>query len=165
MVNKRRIKDEQLLNIAHEIGKQSKCVKHSVGTIICRNDRLISSGYNGTPSGFINCNSKFKNFDNTNEEHKSEHREWSAKFEIHSEMNALIFAGRENINVEGCVLYCTLQPCHNCLKHMVAAGIKTVIYKDVHKSNGYDADTMMLVKTANINLLHYNSTEYNDKLL
>ena len=152
-------RDGRFLNIAWEIGQQSNCLKHRVGTIIVRNDRLISSGYNGTPPGFINCSERYANgLDGDN------HREWSAKFEIHSEMNAIIFAGKENINVEGSVLYCTLQPCHNCLKHIIAAGIKTVIYKKDHESNNYDKDTEHLIKECGIRVLRFESEEYHAAL-
>ena len=148
-------RDNRFLNIAMEIGQQSNCLKHKVGTVIVRNDRLISSGYNGTPPKFINCSDRYAlGMDSI------DHREWSAKFEIHAEMNAIIFAGKENINVEGSVMYCTLQPCHNCLKHTIAAGITTVIYRNDHKSNNYDKDTEFLIIECGIRVLMYDSEDY-----
>ena len=156
MPNQSEDSDLIFLNIAGEISKQSKCVKHKVGSIITRKGRIISTGYNGTPSGFINCNEHF-NKDNFS---SVEHREWSKRFEIHSEINAIVFAGKENVNIEGTVLYCTLQPCHTCLLTIIAAGINTVIYKDYHKSNNYDGDTDKLIKRCGLNVLHYHSELY-----
>jgi dCMP deaminase len=148
-------RDNHFLNIAKEIGLQSNCMKHKVGSVICRKDRIISSGYNGTPPKFTNCSVRYAHGMDS-----IDHREWSAKFEIHAEMNSIIFAGKENINVEDSVLYCTLQPCHNCLKHIIAAGIRTVIYKSDHKSNNYDADTDMLINLCDITVLQFESEAY-----
>ena len=48
--------------------------------------------------------------------------------EVHAEMGALMDAARRTTNVKGCILYCTTFPCHICAKHIIAAGIKEVVY-------------------------------------
>jgi len=48
--------------------------------------------------------------------------------EVHAEMAALIDASRKTISILDGILYCTTFPCHVCTKHIVAAGIKKVIY-------------------------------------
>ena len=57
------------LNIAEEIGKMSKCIQLKVGAIAVKNGRIISTGINGTPAGFINCNQYFSGRTPTREEH------------------------------------------------------------------------------------------------
>ncbi len=47
---------------------------------------------------------------------------------VHAEMEALLSLARNNVSSRGATLYCTTFPCHNCAKHIVAAGIKRVIY-------------------------------------
>ncbi|MEI6351829.1 MAG: anti-phage dCTP deaminase [Verrucomicrobiota bacterium] len=47
---------------------------------------------------------------------------------VHAEMSALMDAAKRGIAVEGCTLYSTTFPCHNCAKHIVASGIKRVVY-------------------------------------
>lgn len=47
---------------------------------------------------------------------------------VHSEMEALLMCARNNISTRGCDMYVTTFPCHNCAKHIIAAGIKKVVY-------------------------------------
>lgn len=47
---------------------------------------------------------------------------------VHGEMEALLSCARNNISCKGATLYATTFPCHNCAKHIIAAGIKRVVY-------------------------------------
>jgi len=47
---------------------------------------------------------------------------------VHAEMAALVAAARRGVSVEGCTLYATTFPCHHCARHIVAAGIRRVVY-------------------------------------
>lgn len=47
---------------------------------------------------------------------------------VHAEMNALMDAAMRGVAVRGCTLYCTTLPCHNCGRHLIAAGVKRVVY-------------------------------------
>jgi deoxycytidylate deaminase len=47
---------------------------------------------------------------------------------VHAEMEALLMCSRNNMSTRGATLYCTTFPCHNCAKHVIAAGIKEVVY-------------------------------------
>ena len=47
---------------------------------------------------------------------------------VHGEMEALMMCARNGISTVGCVMYMTTFPCHNCAKHIIAAGIKKVVY-------------------------------------
>ena len=47
---------------------------------------------------------------------------------VHAEMEAMLFCARNSISCRGATLYCTTFPCHNCAKHLIAAGIEKVIY-------------------------------------
>lgn len=120
------------MNIANEIAKWSKCVSRQVGALIVKNNRVISTGYNGTPSGYPNCN------DYWNGEYTPDHHDWSAKYEIHAEMNALIWAARSNLNVEWSDLYTTMQPCFQCTKNIIGAGIKNIYFNIPYKHHSWD---------------------------
>jgi len=112
------------LKTAYLLGQESKCVSHKVGAVIAKNKRIISTGYNGTPPGFQNCNKKFdkNNYD------REEHHKWSKIYEVHAEMNAIAFAAKHDIGIEGAEIYTILQPCDDCLKNIIAAGIKKIYY-------------------------------------
>mgnify|MGYP003957158791 CR=1 FL=1 len=115
------LKDNNFLKIAEEVAKASKCVSKQVGCVIVKDNRIISTGYNGTPKGYINCNEKFDSW-------SEEHHEWSKKNEIHAEMNALIWSARNGVSIDKSVLYCTLEPCSECTKNIIASGVTKIVY-------------------------------------
>ncbi len=116
------LSDKNFLNIAAEIASASKCVSKQVGAVIVKDGRILSTGYNGTPAGFQNCCDYWDN------EYTSEHHEWSKTYEIHAEMNAIIWAAREGISIKGATIYVTLEPCSECSKNVIASGIKRIVY-------------------------------------
>ena len=117
------LNDQNFINIAKEIGSASKCVSKQVGAVIVRDGRILSTGYNGTPPGYINC---CEHWDN---EYTKDHHEWSKTYEIHAEMNAIIWAAREGISINGADIYVTLEPCSECSKNLIASGIKRIVYE------------------------------------
>lgn len=111
------------MNIAKIIAEESKCISLKVGAVIVKDSRIISMGYNGTISGSINCNEALdKEFT------RDKHSDWSDAHEVHAEMNALMFAAKNGVATEGCTLYCTHEPCDQCLKNIIQSGIKRIVY-------------------------------------
>ncbi|MDD2698146.1 MAG: dCMP deaminase family protein [Arcobacteraceae bacterium] len=121
------INDKIFINIAKEIGSASKCVSKQVGAVIVKDGRILSTGYNGTPAGFQNCCEYW------NGEYTKDHHEWSKTYEIHAEMNAIIWAARKGISIEGASIYVTLEPCSECSKNLIASGIKRIIYEKAYE--------------------------------
>jgi dCMP deaminase len=117
------INGNQFMRIALEVSKASHCVSVQVGAIIVKDHRIISTGYNGTPQGYLNC-------DDLHCESGPEHSAWSADHEIHAEMNAVIFAAKAGISIDNGTMYTTLSPCRQCLKHLRQSGIIDVYYAD-----------------------------------
>ena len=116
------LSDENFINIAFELARASKCVSKQVGAVIVKDGRILSTGYNGTPAGYINCR------DYWDGKYTKEHHEWSKTYEIHAEMNAIIWAARKGISIEGATIYVTLEPCSECSKNLIASGIKRIVY-------------------------------------
>jgi dCMP deaminase len=116
------LNDKNFINIATEIASASKCVSKQVGAVIVKDGRILSTGYNGTPAGYINCCDYWKG------EYTPQHHEWSKTYEIHAEMNAIIWAARKGISIEGATIYVTLEPCSECSKNLIASGIKRIVY-------------------------------------
>ncbi|MBS9782715.1 MAG: dCMP deaminase family protein [Arcobacter sp.] len=121
------LNDKVFINIAKEIASASKCVSKQVGAVIVKDGRILSTGYNGTPSGYTNCNEHWNNL------YTKEHHEWSKTYEIHAEMNAIIWAARKGISIEGATIYVTLEPCSECSKNLIAAGIKKIVYEKAYE--------------------------------
>jgi len=121
------LNDKNFINIVFEIAKWSKCVSRQVWAIIVKDNRILSTWYNWTPSWYINC------CDFWNNEYTSGHHDWAAKYEIHAEMNAVLWAARNWVSIEWAKIYCTYQPCYECTKNIIWAWIKHIIYKDKYK--------------------------------
>ena len=121
------LNDENFINIAHELSTASKRVSKQVGAVIVKNGRILSTGYNGTPAGFTNCNEYWDG------KYTKEHHEWSKTYEIHAEMNAIIWAAREGISIDGATIYVTLEPCSQCSKNLIASGIKRIVYDKAYE--------------------------------
>lgn len=73
--------------------------------------------------------------------HREDHSEWSRVNEIHAEMNALLFASKHGLSVNGATMYVTLSPCCECAKAIAQSGIKTLVYCETYDKNvdGWDA--------------------------
>lgn len=128
-MDKRRI----FLEVASTISKMSKCVSYQVGAVIVKDGRIISTGYNGTPAGYMNCCERFPHYNPTID--RDEHRQFSDKFELHAELNAILYAARHGASIEGATLYCTVEPCINCAKNMTQSGIKEIYFSRVYDRN------------------------------
>lgn len=127
------MKHSTWMKIAKDVADESKCISHHVGAVIVQNDRIVSTGYNGTPTKQANCcdvnahlvhNGELQNW--VSDEAKVEHHEWSLMHEIHAEMNALLYSQpKDRI---GATLYSTLQPCYTCSLLIAGSGITKVIF-------------------------------------
>ena len=135
------------MDVAERTSAESSCISKKVGCVIVKDKRIISMGYNGTPSDYINCDEHFKDKqwmvqDNLWRQH---HHRWSDIHEIHAEMNAIMFAAKNGIPIDGATLYCTLFPCQHCLKNLLQCGIKKVIYRDEYDLGQYDQDFLTFI--------------------
>jgi len=132
------LNDQNFINIAKEIASASKCVSKQVGAVIVKNGRILSTGYNGTPPGYKNCT------DHWDGEYTKDHHEWSKTYEIHAEMNAIIWAAREGISIDGATIYVTLEPCSDCSKNLIASGIKRIVYDKSYEHTNSDIVTKFI---------------------
>ena len=115
--------EEFFLNIAKVTATRSSCIRRSVGSVIVKNNHIISTGYNGTPKGITNCNEggcKRCNDYSIKTGEKLDHC-----ICLHAEENAILHA---NISLEDCDLYCTHRPCIGCMKRIIQVGIKRIYY-------------------------------------
>lgn len=107
-----------LLNVAEALAERSTCHRAQVGAIIARDFRIISTGYNGSPSGMPHCPLD---------------EEPGCDRTVHAEANAIVYAARQGIATEGATLYTTLSPCVECAKLIVNAGIQQVYYAEAYR--------------------------------
>jgi|TARA_B110000438_G_scaffold63623_2_gene64132 dCMP deaminase len=117
--------DYAYLKLALEWSKLSYCSRKKVGSLIVKNNMIISDGYNGTPTGFNNICENNKGISH-----------W---YVLHAEANAILKTAKSNHNCSGATLYLTLSPCKDCSKLIHQAGIKRLVYIDQYKdTSGLD---------------------------
>ena len=146
------LNDQNFINIAKEIASASKCVSKQVGAVIVKDGRILSTGYNGTPPGYTNCT------DHWDGEYTKDHHEWSKTYEIHAEMNAIIWAAREGISINGATIYVTLEPCSDCSKNIIASGITRIVYDKSYEHTNSDVVTKF-IKDNNVRIEKLETTK------
>jgi len=117
--------DEYFMRIAEEVATRSNCMKRRVASVIVRDKRIISTGYNGTPRRTRNCNEGGCPRCNSFADSGTKLEEC---FCAHGEENAIVQAAYHGISVKDGMLYTTCSPCLGCSKMIINAGIKEVIY-------------------------------------
>lgn len=115
------------LNIAQAVREGADCLKRKVGVIVVRDNRILVTGYNGTPSKFVNCTDGGCERCKTAEAGKG----YDECLCVHGEQNAIITAARFGIPLEGSDMYTTLQPCFSCLRECVQLKVRGIYYSDM----------------------------------
>ena len=129
----RESKQDWLMKCAFLVSEMSTCAKIQVGAVIAKGARIISTGYNGSAPGRQHCKNYFGELEVQGSTFLDLHHKWALKNEIHAEINAILFAAKEGIEIYGAEIYITHEPCIVCSKFIVQAGIKKVIYRHTYK--------------------------------
>ncbi len=120
-------RDDYYLALAFAAATRANCRGRKVGAILVKGDRVIATGYNGTPEGLPNCldggclrcadRSLFVSG-----------TDYDLCICVHAESNALLTAGRFGASTDGTIVYTTDQPCFSCSKELIQAGVVKVFY-------------------------------------
>ncbi len=122
---------EYFMSVAHLISRRSTCERAHIGAVIVRENNILATGYNGSPSGLPHCDGpncliyKSTHPDGTVEE--------NCMRTIHAEINAIAQAAKNGTAIQGADIYITASPCLNCLKVLINVGIKTIYYDKPYK--------------------------------
>lgn len=120
---------EAYMDVAERFAQLSSAQRLQVGAIVVKDDRIISIGYNGMPTGWTNECEEWNGEDdwgNTILKTKPE--------VIHAESNAISKLARGTESGEGACIFITHSPCMDCAKLIYQSGIATVYYKESYRS-------------------------------
>jgi len=120
---------EAYMDVAERFAQLSSAKRLNVGAIVVKDDRIISIGYNGMPSGWDNCCEDWNGEDdwgNTILKSKPE--------VLHAESNAIAKLAKSPESGAGATMFVTHQPCIDCAKLIYQSGIATVYYKNDYRS-------------------------------
>jgi len=115
------------LDLAQMVSTRSTCLRRQVGAVVVREKRILSTGYNGAPSGMAHCDEVGCIREQLNVPSGERHEICRA---IHAEQNAIIQAATFGVSLAGSTIYVTHHPCVLCSKMIINAGIKKVVYRD-----------------------------------
>ncbi len=124
--------DEYFMDIVGVVARRSTCVRRKVGAALVRDRRILSTGYNGAPSGMAHCLDRGCLRLEMNVPSGERHELCRG---LHAEQNAIIQAALHGVSVREATLYCTNQPCVICAKMIINAGIIRIVIRD-----GYQDD-------------------------
>lgn len=130
-------RDQLYMRTADLMAQRSQCQRGQVGCVIVKDKRIVSSGYNG-PVYHHSCP------DDCN-------LSTNCSASVHAEANAIFFAAKHGVSLDGCTLYCTHLPCKNCAQAIVQAGISEIVYKREYCSH----ETEAIFKESGITLRRY----------
>lgn len=116
--------DEYFMEIARQVATRSTCLRRSVGAVIVRDKRILSTGYNGAPRGLEHCDVVGCLREKLGI--PSGQRQEICRG-LHAEQNAIIQAALHGVSIEGGTIYVTHQPCITCAKMIINAGIVRVV--------------------------------------
>ena len=126
--NARPTADEYFMKIAAVVAERSTCLRRHVGAIAVKDKHIISTGYNGAPSGLKDCTQLGCMRDQMGIKSGTEQQICRA---VHAEQNVIIQAAVHGQDISGATIYCTHTPCIICAKMLVNAKIKRyVTYSD-----------------------------------
>lgn len=137
--------NKYFLEVAKVVSTRATCPRKSVGCVIVKDLRIVATGYNGSLPKQGHCTDVGCAI-------YSNH----CVRTIHAETNALLQAAKEGITLNGSSVYCTTQPCWNCFKNLVTAGITSIYYLDDYNAKTNDLITQYLVSNLDITFTKVN---------
>lgn len=135
--------DEYFMDIVEIIKGRSTCLRRKVGAVIVKDRRILTTGYNGAPSGCKHCDEVGCLRQQMNIPSGQRHELCRAS---HAEQNAIVQAAMHGVSIDGGTIYVTDQPCVICSKLIINAGLKRVVFKGSYP----DELSMELLKEAGI---------------
>ena len=134
-------RDAMLMSMAEVVSLRSTCNRLHVGSVVSVEGRVISTGYNGAPSGLPHCSPE-----TCNSERPCTHT-------VHAEAGAISHAARHGVALQGATIHVTACPCLDCAKLIINAGIKRVVYATPYRIQ----DGLNLLLQAGLEVSHYGS--------
>ncbi|MEA3494313.1 MAG: dCMP deaminase family protein [Candidatus Margulisiibacteriota bacterium] len=142
--------NDYFMKITENVAERATCVKRKVGAIIVKDNRILSTGYNGAPKGFDHCTEATCIRKQMNVPSGQRHELCRG---LHAEQNAIIQAAVHGVSIDGSIMYCNYQPCVICVKMIINAGITKLVY-----AGGYpDELAEEMLKESNLQVVKYES--------
>lgn len=145
--------DEYFLELIGQVAGRATCDRGKSGCVIVRDERVLATGYVGSPPGLPHCDDvghllkKVIDDDGNIRQH--------CVRTVHAEQNAICQAACHGISIAGATLYSTMEPCRVCAMLIISVGIKRVVCRKLYHAG---QDTRELFRLAKIDLTVLDTT-------
>jgi dCMP deaminase len=136
--------DEYFMKISHTVSTRATCPRASVGCVLTRGHRILTTGYNGAPRGVAHCMDVGCTL-----------ADGHCLRATHAEANAVVQGALHGVSLQDATAYCTHQPCVNCSKLLISAGVERIVYGQAYP----DPVASALLAEAGVALLAYATLE------
>jgi len=139
--------DDYFVQLTQLISQRSTCLKRKVGAVIVKDNQILATGYNGSPSGTTHCTDIGK----CNRESQTQGCGLDYCRSTHAEMNAIVSCAKRGISCDGATIYVNTFPCSECAKLIINAGIKEIVFVEDY----YAPLSKELLKETNVIIRQY----------
>lgn len=139
--------DSYFLAVAKVISTRSTCSSRPVGCVITRGSRILSTGYNGAPSGYDHCIDRSTSssiYCLRRDRGVSNDNKWDVCPSIHAEENAVKFAESNGISLAGSTVYTTLSPCLKCIRKLKEHDVDIIVYEHLYQTLDKEKDDLWM---------------------
>ena len=138
------------MDVAERFAQLSSATRLQVGAIVVKDDRIVSIGYNGMPSGWDNC------CEDVVREDEVGFQVTKTKAEVlHAETNAIAKLAKSGESGLGATMFVTHAPCIDCAKLVYQSGIATVYYKNKYRST----QGLEFLDKSGVEVIHHHTLE------
>ncbi len=117
--------DDYFLEIATTVSRRAACTRSRVGAVLVKDNRIVSTGYNGAPAGEVHCTDGGCPRGRLSYDELPPNSEYDNCIALHAEINCLAYSRDE---ARGGVMYVTRAPCDWCAKVLDAFGVERVVH-------------------------------------
>ena len=143
--------DKRFMEMAEVVATWTSCAREgrAIGAVIVKDKHILTTGYNGAPSGILSCRDKGECMRDKLGVESGTRQELC--YAVHAEQNAIAQAAKLGVSVDGATIYVTHQPCTICTRIIINSGIKRIIYKHSYP----DEFSVQLLKDAGVELIKF----------
>ncbi|MDD3262940.1 MAG: cytidine/deoxycytidylate deaminase family protein [Candidatus Absconditabacteria bacterium] len=149
--------DEYFMEVSRSIAKRATCDRGRSGCVVAKNNRLLVTGYVGSPPGMPHCDEVGHQFKQLTHEDGSVTNHCVRT--VHAEQNAICQAARYGISLDGATLYCKMTPCRTCAMLIISTGIKRVVCEKKYHA-GAESEAMFKEVGIELNYFDENVESY-----
>ncbi len=136
--------DEYFMEVARTVATRATCPRAAVGAVLVRDHRILTTGYNGAPRNVPHCT-----------EVGCELVNGHCIRSTHAEANAVVQGALHGVRLDGATAYCTHQPCINCAKLFISAGVVKIVFSDAYA----DPFAQQLLAEAGVAMIPFDTLE------